>query len=488
MWHERNLAVTVFLILGCAVGAAAGDVVVDGKVVSNGSGFQFPDGSVQMSAAYPTWHHVAIVDVHGRGDYLDPVTAMAERASWCPAPSATTPCLVKLLPGTYAIGSAGLTMEPYVELEGSGREITVIATSAATAVTAADHSALRSLTVLNQTDLGWVIGVSIQNASFVLRDVRIQIVNIDDYSWNFGIQASDANLTFESIEVTVTGGGSIDGIETDNACTGMIRHATVHTGTHVGVSSGATGFTLRGTSAPAIVESEVSIETAHAGHGILIFGPDVFMRDVRVNVEAAGFGGGFANDGSGTVELNGGWIRLAAGGSAYGLGAYGGTTIVREAQIYGKSTSDSASGVTSVNSANLILERVTATGEGGTVAYGVLVHTNAGVKATDVIARAFGASTYNYGLHTSSSVPFAIEGSALTASGGGGSWGVLNSGTGGAGGTIDHSTLTGGTKAVRNDNTSADLFVGDSKLTGGVTANLTCFGNYDETYAAVTCP
>jgi len=80
-----------------------------------------------------------------------------------------------------------------------------------------------------------------------------------------------------------------------------------------------------------------------------------------------------------------------------------------------------------------------------------------------------------------------VIGCSLTASGGA-SWGVLNSGTGGAGGTIDHSTVTGDTKAVRNDNASADLFVGDSKLVGGVTANLTCFGNYDDTYAAVTCP
>jgi hypothetical protein len=41
---------------------------------------------------------------------------------------------------------------------------------------------------------------------------------------------------------------------------------------------------------------------------------------------------------------------------------------------------------------------------------------------------------------------------------------------------------------VRNDNSSAGVFVGTSKLDGSVSTNLTCFGNYDGTYTAVTCP
>jgi hypothetical protein len=39
-----------------------------------------------------------------------------------------------------------------------------------------------------------------------------------------------------------------------------------------------------------------------------------------------------------------------------------------------------------------------------------------------------------------------------------------------------------------NDSSSAGFFVGGSKLDGPVSTNLTCFGNYDASYAAVACP
>ena len=140
------------------------------------------------------------------------------------------------------------------------------------------------------------------------------------------------------------------------------------------------------------------------------------------------------------------------------------------------------------SSADLDLERVTVIGEGATNVYGVRLTANGAARLTDVIVDAFDGATYNYGIESVSSVPFTVKRCTLTAWGGGGSWGVLNSGGGGEGGTIDHSTISGGNLAVRNDNSSADLFVGNSKLVGGVTANLTCFGNYDDTYTAVTCP
>jgi hypothetical protein len=39
-----------------------------------------------------------------------------------------------------------------------------------------------------------------------------------------------------------------------------------------------------------------------------------------------------------------------------------------------------------------------------------------------------------------------------------------------------------------NDSSSADFFVGASKLVGPVSTHLTCFGNYGASYAGVVCP
>jgi len=176
-----------------------------------------------------------------------------------------------------------------------------------------------------------------------------------------------------------------------------------------------------------------------------------------------------------------------ATGIGRGLDAVEGVTTARGSQIHAKSTSDQVFAAAVSAAADLTLEQVKVIAEGGTYVFAVKLTADGVARLTDVIADASGGTTYNCGIGTESSVPFTLERCTLTASGGGGSWGVLNASSGEAG-TIDHSTISGVTKAVRNDNSSADLFVGASKLDGGVTSNLACFGNYDETYAAVTCP
>jgi hypothetical protein len=479
---QRVLCVLLGILLVPTIGLV-GDIVVDGKVVSDGTGFQFPDGSVQSSAAHPKWSQVAIVDLNGNGDYPDPVEAMTDLATWCPSPSAATPCLVKILPGTYGLGTQTVTMQPYVDIEGSGRKYTRISTSAATAVTAADNSALRSLKVINESALSSMAGVSITSAEFIMSDVHVVVVSTGTTC--YGIYASNSVLTAESFEVTVNGGETSYGIFTDPGA-GLLRHAKVNVTTVTGPSV-AEGMRFEGTSAPAVVESEVSVSAADDAVGIGVYGPDQSGRDVRIDVEAAGNGTGFKHDGSGIVELIGGWSWVQSTGIARGLDAVAGVTIARESQINASSTSDQVFAVGVSSSADLTLERVTVIGGGGTAVYGVRLTANGAARLTDVIVDAFDGSVYTYGIESVSSVPFTVERCTLTASGGG-SWGVLNSGAGGEGGTIDHSTISGGNAAVRNDNSSADLFVGNSKLVGGVTSNLTCFGNYDATYAAVGCP
>jgi hypothetical protein len=97
-------------------------------------------------------HRVAIVDKSGKF-YSDPVTAMKDIATWCGTPSETNPCLLKILPGIYDISTNTLKMKPYVDIEGSGENVTKIRGNGSgydtysIVIEGAKHSELRSLTV-----------------------------------------------------------------------------------------------------------------------------------------------------------------------------------------------------------------------------------------------------------------------------------------------------------------------------------------------------
>jgi hypothetical protein len=69
--------------------------------------------------------NVAYVAPNG-GNYTNPISAMGDLATWCGVPSATNPCLLKIMPGVYEIGSTSLEMHDYVDIEGSGENVTKI--------------------------------------------------------------------------------------------------------------------------------------------------------------------------------------------------------------------------------------------------------------------------------------------------------------------------------------------------------------------------
>ena len=80
-----------------------------------------------MGPAGPIAHYsgVAVVAKSG-GDYTDPVVAMNDIATWCGTPSAANPCLLRIMPGIYNIGSSYITLNSYVDIEGSGENTTKI--------------------------------------------------------------------------------------------------------------------------------------------------------------------------------------------------------------------------------------------------------------------------------------------------------------------------------------------------------------------------
>lgn len=87
-----------------------------------------------------------IVVAKSGGDFTDPVAAVNSIIG----ASANNPYLVKVMPGVYDVGSIGIAMKSYVDLEGSGELVTIIRGSASGeqgVVTCASNTELRDLTV-----------------------------------------------------------------------------------------------------------------------------------------------------------------------------------------------------------------------------------------------------------------------------------------------------------------------------------------------------
>jgi len=66
-----------------------------------------------------------VVAVSG-GDYTDPSVAMDD-TSWTNNCTSTSPCLLKIMPGVYTV-STPVYMHSYIDIEGSGENVTVIGT------------------------------------------------------------------------------------------------------------------------------------------------------------------------------------------------------------------------------------------------------------------------------------------------------------------------------------------------------------------------
>lgn len=139
---------------------------------------------------------IAIVAQTG-GDYADPVSALNAIATWCGTPSATNPCLMKLMPGVYDIGSNSLLMLSYVDIEGSGERTTVITSNSAVGTVQGSRNAeLRFLTI---NGLGG-LGISNNNADLSLTNVS---VNVAGSGWITGIKNIMSPLTLNKVSVTV---------------------------------------------------------------------------------------------------------------------------------------------------------------------------------------------------------------------------------------------------------------------------------------------
>ncbi len=120
--------------------------------VSSNIQAQFTTMQTQVNSNTPKYKtaYVYTGAPDSNGEYALPTTAMANVATWCGTPSSTNMCLVKILPGVYTV-SGVVTMQSYVDIEGSGEGATKVTGSFGGASTGvikgASNAELRLLTV-----------------------------------------------------------------------------------------------------------------------------------------------------------------------------------------------------------------------------------------------------------------------------------------------------------------------------------------------------
>jgi hypothetical protein len=251
---------------------ASGAVTTDKISSSNVTSDKIASGAVTSAklasnAVTPVnvafYSNVAIVAPSG-GDYDNPATAMSNYSSWCGTPSDTNPCLLKIMPGVYDIGTSSVVMQPYIDIEGSGENVTFIKGIAAGfgLLYTKQNAEIRFCTI-NKTGGS----TAIYNGSNGANITNVTVISSSGSTDNFGIfNFYHSKLTMTNVKVTISCGGTYCyGIHNENVASIIMTNSTVDAsgGTYCHAIHNQTSSSITMTN----VKATASSGTGH-NHGI----------------------------------------------------------------------------------------------------------------------------------------------------------------------------------------------------------------------------
>ena len=262
---------------------------------------------------------VQTVHVHPvPGDAPASGTALLNALNGITNASATKRYVLKIEPGIYDVGTTMLVMKPYVDIEGSGQQATVIQglgnndTALSTGVIkGAGSSELRNLQIKStgSASLPLSIGIIVKDGA----DTRIKDVTIvsSGPSTNWGVRVLQTKPTIEDVTIDVQGGGE-----------------------SYGVSSVAEGAD------PIIERTKIRVTNATNGHGIIAidFANLSSLRDLQINISGGSTGYGIrvaSSSGFGITNVTNSAISVqSTTATSYGVVYLAGTQLrVEQSQV-----------------------------------------------------------------------------------------------------------------------------------------------------------
>jgi hypothetical protein len=425
---------------GLTGGGTSGNVTLN---VDLGTGTnQAARGDHTHDGLYQQKYGKAAVVAKSGGDYTAPVAAMADITTWCGTPSATNPCLLKIMPGVYDIGANSLQMQPYVDIEGSGENVTVISAAV--------------------TDTNWPPNIA---AVIGANNAELRFITINNYGSGTIVIAVLSNAVspkITNVTANASGGATSVGIGNFSSATTIIRNS------------------YASASGPSIENYAVINRLA---------------SPMMMNVTAIAAGGTIWNCGVGNLGAATSMTNITAMASGAGATNYGVAnafdpsptmTNVTASAADGQSNSGIYNGNNDTRTTFVTMQNITATATGGVNNSGISEDQTSS-RLMNVIAAASGGSGMHIGILCQSATPNLVN---VTARGTGGTNGYGLAGWGLTGPysiTADNSTFEGSTNSI----SASDQFtirIGSSKIVGPVDnlGTTNCINVYDgATYTAL---
>jgi hypothetical protein len=193
--------------------------------------------------------------------------------------SASNPWLVKVEPGIFDLGASTLTMKSYVDVEGSGRNSTVITSTASWTVLAntGTSAELRDLTVKN-TSSGMASGIYMVSSDFRLSRVNVD-VDTGDQGVAMEVVNSSPSLTDISVKIK-TGRWGATGLAMWSS-NSRVEQLTVKISSS---NSDAIGVSIGGSSYPNLDRLVVDLQSSLTAFGVVFQGGSPVVSNCQVRV------------------------------------------------------------------------------------------------------------------------------------------------------------------------------------------------------------
>jgi hypothetical protein len=353
------------------------------------------------------YQNVVIVAISG-GDY----TSVQAAIDSITGEAADNPYLVWVAPGVY---SETVTMKPYVHLQGSGQDVTVITSNASSetwlpdqvTLELASYTSLRDLTVINSgagTNNVTILGMAGMTGTLAT-DVTVIAQGGGQNSLAIELDGSGTGITLQQVTARSENGSNFNiGLNLENEAKAVLLG-----GSFTG-RGGASAYGIYNGSSGGLV-----------GENVIALGE---------NSSEYNYG---LNNYHGKTVLNGGSFTARGGIWAYGIYNYGVNSKLEADGIaaLGENSSAQNYGFYSISGSTATLRGGSFTGRGGTNTRGIHnFSSGTTLKAESVTALGEYGSEVNYGLYNYNLCTAVVRGGSFTGRGGTTTHGIYTSDSG----------------------------------------------------------